>query len=139
MSNDTHSHSDRESLSDFEVLLATARFMTQPPIPTPGRLLRHLPESSNAIIKRIKELAVQENAYSLKYRQISSKRRLEDAEVEQSRTEEDEKYQVILAARASKEKQCMERRAAEDAKLRKHERTLDDKEDARCFIRSYGT
>lgn len=108
--------------------------MTQPPIPTPGRLPRHLPESSNAITERIKELAVQENAYTLKYRQISSKRRLEDAEVEQSRTEEDEKYQGILAARASKEEQCMERRAAEDAELRKHKRTLDDKEDVRCFI-----
>jgi hypothetical protein len=137
MSNDTHFHGDRESLSDFEVLLATARsntVMTQPPIPTPGRLPRHLLESSNAITERIKELAVQENAYALQYRQISSKRRLEDAEVEQSRAEEDEKYQGILAARASKEEQCMEGRAAEDAELRKHERTLDDKEDARCFI-----
>jgi hypothetical protein len=66
--------------------------MTQPLIPTPGRLPRHFPESSNAITEQIKELAVQENAYAFKYGQISSKRRLEDAEVEQSRTEEDEKY-----------------------------------------------
>jgi|SRR5271156_3619192 hypothetical protein len=97
MSNNTHSHSDARE-SDFEVLLAIARsntVMAQPPIPTPGRLSRHLPESSSAITERIKELAAQENAYTLKYRQISSKRRLEDSEVEQSRTEEDEKVPEV--------------------------------------------
>ena len=130
MSNETHSHSNiGVPLSEFEVLLANVRSnaaMSQSP-------------TLSDVTKRLQELAARENVLTLKCRLIINKRQIEDEEIEQIYIEEDEKYRVILAARAREEEQCRERPAVEGAEIRKHRSTLHDKEDARCFIRSYRT
>lgn len=55
--------------------------------------------------KDLKELADQETAHEVKYRQMMSKREIHDAEMERRRTEEDGEYAAILAARAREEEQ----------------------------------
>jgi hypothetical protein len=108
MSSEKHLDGDTRELSELEVLLTYARSATvisEPRSPTPDTLAGHCPGGLSTITKRLKELADQESAYKLKSIQTISRRQIYDAAVEQRRTEEDEKYGAILAARGPEEEQ----------------------------------
>ena len=109
------------TLGSFEVLLTyfrSATAISEPRSPTPDRLAGHCPGVLSTITKRLKELADQESAYKLKCTQTISRHQVYDAAVAQRRTEEDEKYGAILAARGPEEEQKRQMRTAEDAVVR---------------------
>jgi len=118
MSSEKHLDGDTRELSEFEVRLTYARSTTvisEPRSPTPDTLAGHCPGGLSTIIKRLEELADQENAHKLKSIQTISRRHIYDAAVEQRRTEEDEKYGAILAVRGPGEEQKRQMQMAEDA------------------------
>jgi hypothetical protein len=121
VSSEKHLDRDTRELSEFEVLLTYVRSTTaisEPRSPTPDRLAGHCPGVLSTITKRLKELADQESAYRLECIRTISRRQIYDAVVAQRRTEEDEKYGAILAARGPEQEQKRQMRTAEDTVLR---------------------
>jgi hypothetical protein len=118
MSSEKHLDGDTRELSEFEVLLTYARSATvisEPRSLTLDTLAGYCLEGLSTITKRLKELADQESTYKLKSIQTISRRHIYDAAVEQRRTEEDEKYGAILAARGPEEEHKRQMQMAEDA------------------------
>jgi hypothetical protein len=71
MSSKKYLKGDTKELSKSKALLNYARFTTvlfKPRSPTLNRLTKHCPRDLNAIIKRLKKLTNQKDAYKLKYK-----------------------------------------------------------------------
>ena len=71
-------------------------------------------------------------SYRMRRKQTISRHQIYDTAVEQRRTEEDERYGVILAARGREELK-RQMRTAEDAEARKEGERLYDEEQVRVF------
>jgi hypothetical protein len=72
MSNEKHLEEDTRKLSESKALLNYARSTTvlpKPRSPTLNRLTKHYSKDLSAIIKRLKELANQKDAYMLIYKE----------------------------------------------------------------------
>jgi hypothetical protein len=91
-------------------------------------------EDFDTALLRVRKLR---DAHACHRTTIINKRRQEDLEVQQNRTEEDEKFHASLVNRAQEDQQRRKTRAAEDRKLEAVERALEAQEDASFHISIY--
>lgn len=86
-----------------------------------------------------RDLAAREDRHTRHRMRISSRRQMEDKEMERNRAAEDEKYHTSLANRAQEDKQRRERQTTEDEYLEIIERALDAQEKPNKRRRPQGT
>jgi len=97
-------------------------------------LSRPCPEDFSSVILRVTE---HRDAHARYRTTIINERQQEDLEVQQNRTEEDEKYHASLVNRAQEDQQRRKTRAAEDRKLEAVERALEAQENVSFHISIY--
>ena len=87
----------------------------------------------DVFLSRLTDLAAREDRHTRHRMRMSSRRQMEDKEMERNRAAEDEKYHTSLANRAQEDKQRRERQTTEDEYLEIIERALDAQADASLY------